>query len=239
MSDPRVIRRELRGAVLTGDDATLLTILRERPWPENALQLIGDGLGGAVARKADGADQPARDCVSALRERGWRGDEELADALESRLGNGPAPLLRPLPVDLEELAMALEGDPMQGNGAIDLTTGAVWQGIDVFVEPEEDMDFDDPDRWLLVHCEGSRAGYRDMTSFIADVEDPDVADRLSIAIEGRGAFRRFKGQLNRWPDLESTWYAYADERQRGRAREWLAGEGYCPVWGPVALSSGQ
>jgi len=37
-----------------------------------------------------------------------------------------------------------------GNGAIDLTTGAVRQGIDgAYFEPEEDVDFDDPDRWLL------------------------------------------------------------------------------------------
>lgn len=119
MSDPRDVRRELRGAIFSKDDATLVAILGERPWPEHALQLIGDGLGGALARHADGAEGPARDCVAALRERGWRGDDELAEALESRLGNGPARLLRPLPVDLESLATALEGDPGQGNGAID------------------------------------------------------------------------------------------------------------------------
>lgn len=231
MSDPRDIRGGLRGAIVSKDDATLMAILGDRPWPEHALQLIGDGLGGALARHADGAEGPARDCVSALRERGWRGDDELAEALESRLGDGPARLLRPLPVDLESLASALEGDPGQGNGAIDLTTGEVWQGIGgAYFEPEEDLDFDDPDRWLLVPCEGSRDGYRDMERFIADVEDPGAADRLSIAIEGRGAFRRFRNQLNRWPELETQWYAYSDERQRGRAREWLAGEGFCPVW---------
>ena len=50
----------------------------------------------------------------------------------------------------------------------------------------------DPDRWLWVHCEGPRPGYRDMEWFISDIDDPEIADRLEIAISGRGAFRRFK-----------------------------------------------
>ena len=57
---------------------------------------------------------------------------------------------------------------------------------------EEDEDTaDDPERWLAVHGEGSREGYRDMELFIASVEDPGRADRLAVAIRGRGAFRRF------------------------------------------------
>jgi hypothetical protein len=48
---------------------------------------------------------------------------------------------------------------------------------------------------LWVHCEGSRDGYRDMERFIGTVRDPGRADRLEIAISGRGAFRRFKDIL--------------------------------------------
>jgi hypothetical protein len=52
---------------------------------------------------------------------------------------------------------------------------------------------DDPDRWLWVHSEGSRPGYRDTELFISDIDDPEIADRLEIAFSGRGAFRRFQG----------------------------------------------
>lgn len=38
------------------------------------------------------------------------------------LGAIPTPMLRPLPVDLEELASILEGDPVYGGGRIDLET---------------------------------------------------------------------------------------------------------------------
>ncbi|MFI1828423.1 hypothetical protein ACH41E_18550 [Streptomyces sp. NPDC020412] len=51
---------------------------------------------------------------------------------------------------------------------------------------------------------------------------------LRIAITGRGTFRRFRDVLAR---DERAWRRYdrlSDERQRGRARVWLAEEGYCP-----------
>lgn len=74
-----------------------------------------------------------------------------------------------------------------------------------------------------------RDGYRDMVRFIDTVGDPERADRLEIAISGRGAFRRFKDVLARWPGELERWYAFSDERQRGRARSWLAASGLRPA----------
>jgi Uncharacterised protein family (UPF0158) len=112
-------------------------------------------------------------------------------------------MLRALPVDLEELAGILDGDRISVGGRIDIRTGEVWPqaAIDYALETgEEDEDSaDDPERWLAVHGEGSREGYRDMELFIASVEDPGRAERLAIAITGRGAFRRFKDELECWP----------------------------------------
>jgi hypothetical protein len=65
-----------------------------------------------------------------------------------------------------------------------------------------------------------------MEWFIATLEDANRAERLGIAIEGRGAFRRFKDVLSRWPGEMDRWLAFSDERKRGRAREWLAAAGY-------------
>ena len=62
--------------------------------------------------------------------------------------------------------------------------------------------------------------------FIASVEDPGRAERLAIALPGRGAFRRFKAELARWPGELERWHAFSEERQRGRARSWLAAAGY-------------
>ncbi|MFZ2012465.1 MAG: UPF0158 family protein [Nocardioides sp.] len=219
----------MRAAVASRDGETLLALLQE-PWPEHSLQLIGDGLLDALGRDVTGARGPASVCVAALRERDWEGDEELAAALDARLDAGATPLLRPLPVDLEQLADVLEGDPVAGGGRIDLQNGEVWpaSAIEYAIEVG-DEDEDDRERWLWVANEGSRAGYRDMERFTAGVEDPDITDRLERALDGRGAFRRFRNQLTEWPELQSCWYAYSADRQRGRARAWLAAEGYTPT----------
>ena len=62
--------------------------------------------------------------------------------------------------------------------------------------------------------------------FIAAMDDPGHADRLTIAIEGRGAFRRFKDVIASWPCELERWYAFAEERQHGRTRSWLTEAGY-------------
>ena len=64
---------------------------------------------------------------------------------------------------------------------------------------------------------------------VATLQQGLEAARLGVAIEGRGAFRRFKDVLSRWPELLDRWYAFSEDRQRGRARAWLAAEGYAPA----------
>jgi hypothetical protein len=226
-------RSALRAAVYRDDGPAVVRLLRGVGAYDDALQLAGDGLIAALMQRVDGAPELARDLVVALRRRGWDGDDELADELDALLGSGPAAMLRALPVDLEELAGILEGDPLTAGGRIDIRTGEVWPhaAIEYALETgEEDEDSaDDPERWLPVHGEGSREGYRDMELFIASVEHPGGAERLAIAIRGRGAFRRFKDELARWPGELERWHALSEERQRGRARSWLAAAGYRSV----------
>jgi hypothetical protein len=222
-------RREFRGAVYRGDGTAIIARLRELERSE-CLQLGGDGLLIALGQDAEGAVEMARQWIGALRERGWDGDSELADQLATRLGTGATPMLRPLPVDLEELAGVLEGDPVLGGGRLDLRSGEVWAqpAIDYVREiGEEDEGDSDAPWWLPVESEGSRAGYRDMQEFITTVPDEEQRDRLTIAVQGRGAFRRFKDVLARWPSELERWWAFSEERQRGRARAWLADAGYC------------
>ncbi len=223
-------RAALRSALLDADGRRVVAAL-SKGLRGDLLQLAGDGLLVALAEGAAGAPDLVRRCADELRGRAWAGDDDLADHLDAALGKRPAPMLRPLPVDLEELAAILEGDPVHGGGRIDLHTGEVWPqaAIDYAREEDrEDSDDEDPDRWLRVWCEGSRDAYGDMEDFIEALSDEDRADRLSIAISGRGAFRRFKDVLGRWPGELEAWYAFSDERQRGRARAWLAAAGYSP-----------
>jgi hypothetical protein len=221
--------KELRGAVYRGD--SVVELVRGRRTDE-VLQLAGDGLLHAVAQGIPGVQELAAQCAAALRDRLWWGDEELAEQLEAAVGQGATPLVRALPIDLEELASFLEGDPLYGEARIDLKTGQVWpHGPDYDSDDDADDEDEDEDRWLYVENQGSHDGYRDMERFIAMVKDPEIADRLEIAITGKGAFRRFKDVLARWPDEFARYFLLCEERQRGRARAWLAGKGYRPAAG--------
>lgn len=220
-------RAELRVLLAEGDSERLFEVLAD-DWPADALQLVGDALRSVSGGSARGAGL-ARRCATELRSRDWEGDVELAEVLEARLGEGPVRLLRPIAVDLEELAMVLEGDPVNGGGRIDLRTGEVWPAATIENAQDSgdlDQDDEDDDRWLWVPCEGSRDGYRDMELFTAQVDDGELAARLERALTGRGVFRRFKDVLAESPTELQLWHAFSDERQRGRARAWLAAEGY-------------
>lgn len=92
--DDRDAPTRLRSLVYLGDGIGLVAALSQEPWPANSLQLIGDGLLAAVRDRTDGSIDLARECVNALRERRWDGDQELAEALDAALGAGPTPMLR-------------------------------------------------------------------------------------------------------------------------------------------------
>jgi len=226
------IRISLRVKVPT-EDGTAVMEMTGPAVPENGLQVLGDWVLAALEQHADDTAEAARPVIAALRDWDWEGDDVLADQLDALLGSGAMPGLRPLQVDLDELVGILEGDPVYGGGRVDVATGEVWpaSAVDYAREigQEDEDESDDPDKWLWVHCEGSRDGYRDMELFIGTVHDPGRADRLEIAISGRGAFRRFKDVLARWPGELDRWHAFSAERQRGRARA-------CPLRIGVLLS---
>ena len=147
------------------------------------LQLAGEGILAVFTQGAEGFSELARRCVEGLRDRTWTGDADLADQLEAALGDRAAPSLRPLTVDLEELASFLKGDPANGGGRINLRTGDVWTQAAVDLarkEERDDPDNDDPDRWLAVRCESSSDAYRDMEDFIATLDEEDRADPRAL-----------------------------------------------------------
>ena len=63
--------------------------------------------------------------------------------------------------------------------------------------------------------------YNDMERFIAVVEDDQVANLLSYAIQGRGAFRRFKDVLLDYPQVREAWFAFKAESVEAHVRDWL------------------
>lgn len=224
-------RRDLRAAAARGDGVALVALLRDRPHLHDVLQLTGDALAAAVTGGVRGAPQVAARCVASLRERDWPGDATLAAQLEAALG-APVPALQPIPVDLDELSTAIDDSGPEGTDhRLHVDSGELLPAVDVeayFGIPEPD-DWEDPDAWIHVAPTGSRPAYRDMVAFADQVTDPDLAERLYDALDGRGAFARFRRIVFDQAPIGEAWRAFSQERELGRARAWLADEGYRPA----------
>src|SRR5262249_41211727 len=78
-------------------------------------------------------------------------------------------------------------------------------------------------RYVEVPRSDSNEGYRDMEAFIDTVHDRRIQYRLWDAINGRGAFRRFKDVLAGHPGERERWFAFKDERMRQHVLEWPGG----------------
>ena len=173
--EARELRSALRGARYRADGPAVVSLADEVLQRADVLQLLGDGLLAAVDQRAEGAREAGTACAATLRQRGWDGDDLLADHIEASSARDDNAELTPMAVDLEELANILEGDPAYGGGRIDRRTGEVWPqpAIDYAVEmgDEDESESQSSDRWLRVECLGSVESYRDMKFFIGTVED--------------------------------------------------------------------
>lgn len=91
------------------------------------------------------------------------------------------------------------------------TTGEVGTVIgDESVSESARVVTDDPEQFLLIEPIPSREQYRIMERFIATVPFKVLAERLSDAIVGKGAFRRFKDCIAQHPEERKRWFAYRD-----------------------------
>jgi hypothetical protein len=86
----------------------------------------------------------------------------------------------------------------------------------------------DLDRYKLIPRQDSRDGYRDMQEYVWSLEDAHLREVLEVAIQGSGAFRRFKDALYRYPEAEENWFKFRDERVQQRMIDWLESEGIEP-----------
>jgi hypothetical protein len=207
---------------------------------------VGGGLLTALRESggshAAGLTEPGAEAVrllasvgARLGERGWAGDAALAEEIDSELLATDSSL-RPIAVDLSELIDIMSsGGEFQSEGRLNLDTGEIAVSL-VFADRYDDVEEDedeaavDVQEWTNVaHIEsGSRAGWYDMADYAELQPDYNIADRLRRAIEGRGAFRRFREAVDQL-DLVDDWIEFTNDRELGRARQFLAEHGVRPL----------
>lgn len=110
-----------------------------------------------------------------------------------------------------------------------LATRKLQDWLSELVREARQVEIDYGTRFVEIPRTESRIAYQDMADFIETVDAPRVQDRLWSAIEGRGAFRRFRETIRRYPDLEQRWYTFSEAPSRERAIAWLRTEGIEPA----------
>jgi len=84
-------------------------------------------------------------------------------------------------------------------------------------------------RFIEIPQVDSREGYQDMEAFIEAVSNRHLRELLEVAIQGKGAFRRFNDVLNNHPAERERWFKFKDAQWNQRALDWLDDEGIEPI----------
>ncbi len=135
--------------------------------------------------------------------------------------------MKPVPVVWSVLEAAFERNAPNVSSYLDLETGEilVFDGFTADDQEQRAMVAASRDRYLLIDPASSREQYRWMEQFVASIDDEDLQERLVIAIDGKGAFRRFKDVLLHYPEQRERWFSYRSNRLHAYINDWLAEKG--------------
>jgi Uncharacterised protein family (UPF0158) len=134
------------------------------------------------------------------------------------VSSGP---VREVPVDWEALEDAFENNAPEVHSYLHLTTGEVLRVVDGVADPQMHVRIASDANYLRIDPVSSREQYRWMERFIPIAEDNDLREKLTQAIDGKGAFRRFKDVLMSFADEREKWFTFRSERLRTFMEAWL------------------
>ena len=132
-------------------------------------------------------------------------------------------------IDLDMLEIALDDSDPTHRYFLNLVTGEVVFLSDDLGPSDEDErlseDIDGSNDYVAIERIPSHQAYQWMVEFVDEVvapADEDAASQLSIALHGKGAFRRFKDALHRVNDQWlQAWYQWKQTQLEAAIDEWL------------------
>ncbi len=134
----------------------------------------------------------------------------------------PGAPVRDVPVDWEALEDAFENNAPEVHSYLHLTTGEVLRVVDGVADPQMHVRIASDGNYLRIDPVSSREQYRWMERFIPMVDDPVLRGKLAQAIDGKGAFRRFKDVLMSYAADRERWFTFRSERLRTFMEAWLS-----------------
>jgi hypothetical protein len=133
------------------------------------------------------------------------------------------------PIDMDMLESAMEDSDLANRYFLNLVTGEVVFFSEYLGLSDEDEqlleEIDGSDDYVTVERISSHEAYQWMVDFVDELvapADEHAAEKLSLALNGKGAFRRFKDTLyhveGQWLQ---AWYQWKDKRLKAAVDEWV------------------
>jgi hypothetical protein len=89
------------------------------------------------------------------------------------------------------------------------------------VEMALEILLDESGRYVRIPERKPPKAYKSIADFIETVEDSVLREKLSRILDGKGAFRRFKGVLIDYPKERKRWHGYNAKVMKKEIIEWL------------------
>ncbi len=133
------------------------------------------------------------------------------------------------PIDLDMLETAMEDSDLANRYFLNLVSGEVVFFSDYSGLSDEDErlleEIDGSDDYVAIERIPSHEAYQWMVDFVDEMvapTDEHAAEKLFIALNGKGAFRRFKDTLHRVDEKWlQAWYQWREKRVRDAVEEWV------------------
>lgn len=126
-------------------------------------------------------------------------------------------------IDWTQLEQAFENHAPDVQAVLDRESGGI-----LMVSKDNNEDDPDvlrvqarPERFLPIEPVPSREQYRMMEHFIETVPESPLQEQLKDCIVGKGAFRRFKDAVGRYPEERKRWFAFRDVLLHQHILDWL------------------
>jgi hypothetical protein len=151
------------------------------------------------------------------------------DRSSSGSSDGSSPSWKDVPIDWEALEDAFENNAPEVHSYLHVPTGDVLRIVDGIADPQMHARIAADPNYLRIEPVSSREQYRWMERYIPMVDDKELQQRLTRAIDGKGAFRRFKDVLMSYGPERERWFAFRSERLRIFMEAWLNAHALNPV----------
>lgn len=132
-------------------------------------------------------------------------------------------------INMDMLETAMEDSDLANRYFLNLVTGEVVFFSDDLGLSEEDErlseEIDGSNDYVAIEQIPSHEAYQWMVDFVDEMvapTDENAAEKLSIALNGKGAFSRFQNTLHRIDEQWlQAWYQFRDQKLKAAVEAWL------------------